>query len=200
VIPKKEHGGRYGRYIYMRLEEIVCFLPLLRHRHIIYELSKGDESPEEFPWVARHPWESWKGRYKNHATRLDTLIKHYVRHEPPSERLMYYRRRGWSSKHQRIVAPGVSDEEDENLDSDNDNAETVNVHPETRPLHTKRRRPSNFGNSQSSAAPAKRQRTAALPLARTSDSLDFRARSKGKKKAAPSDDDNNELPHKYVSP
>jgi hypothetical protein len=201
VIPVEKDGGRSGNNVYIYLEQMVCLSSSLRHKHLLYVLPKGNTNPEDYAWAQRHPWSSWRQRYKNNARRLDILIEHYANREPPSEHTRYIRRRGWSSRHQRYVGPYVSDEETENLDFDDVEAEDVNVHQKTRTLHAKRRRPSSFRASLPSA-PAKKRRTDAYGQeTRRSGPLNLRARREGKKKAAlPSDDDNNEsLSHKYVS-
>ena len=177
---------------------LVCLSSSLRHACIVYVLSKGTANPEVYAWTERHSWKSWRERYKKNASRLDILIKRYVRKYPPQEQGLYTLRRGWSSKHQRSVNPHISDEEGSSPESESEDVDTedVIVHPETRPLHAKRRLPSSF---RTSSALAKRQRTDGQEMHR-SDSPDFQARSKGKEKAVPpSDDENHEAPqHKCV--
>ncbi|KAG6896326.1 hypothetical protein C0992_008980 [Termitomyces sp. T32_za158] len=45
---------------------------------------------EEFSWVARHPWRSWRGRYMRNAIRFNDMIDKYVNLENP-EQIQAYR-------------------------------------------------------------------------------------------------------------
>ena len=183
--------------MYKTLRKLVCLSSPLRHKYIIYLLSKRKVDPEGYAWTKRHPWRSWKERYKKNAPRLDHLIKRYVRKDPPSDFVLYQLRRGWSSKHQRFVGPNVSDEETQSSGSGSEDVDTEDIiaYPEIRPPRAKGGGPNSFTTSLPSGTLTKRQRTDVYDQEMHGiDSPDFQADSKGKEKAvSPSDDDNHEL-------
>ncbi|KAG6887736.1 hypothetical protein C0992_010923 [Termitomyces sp. T32_za158] len=47
------------------------------------------EDREEFRWVARHPWLSWRARYQRNAIRFDDMIDKYVNLEKTEQRQAY---------------------------------------------------------------------------------------------------------------
>lgn len=58
-IPYKATGGRTGNKLYQQLTEVRAHEP-------------------GFEWVQRHPWQSWRERYKKNQDRLDKLIEKIV--------------------------------------------------------------------------------------------------------------------------
>ncbi|KAF8475443.1 hypothetical protein JB92DRAFT_3051431 [Gautieria morchelliformis] len=40
---------------------------------------------DEYPWAERHPWQSWRERYKNHSLRFNKLIATFLEHYQVSE-------------------------------------------------------------------------------------------------------------------
>lgn len=56
--------------------------------NLIY-LSKYSEDPEEFRWVTRHTWQSWRNRYNKSVARFNDLINVYVKLEKPENKQAY---------------------------------------------------------------------------------------------------------------
>jgi hypothetical protein len=140
--------------------------------------------------------QSWKERYKTHTARLDIIISNYAERYPPSEHGWYPSRRRWSSKYQDC---DTESDYIESTDIDENGVEHRKFPQESRSLHGKRRRSGVSGTSHPSAAPAKRQRTNAYAqVARGRDTQGMQARSNGKRKVVPPDDDES-LQQGYVS-
>ncbi|KAF7318619.1 Myb-DNA-bind-2 domain-containing protein [Mycena chlorophos] len=55
-VPDKSNGGRRGKIIFQQL------------------MANGDALPQEYDWVHRHTWKSWRERYMKDQSRFDALI------------------------------------------------------------------------------------------------------------------------------
>ncbi|KAF5372397.1 hypothetical protein D9757_011623 [Collybiopsis confluens] len=44
------------------------------------------EQPDKWPWGARHSWQSWRTRYRDHCERIDKEIVQYLKRKARSER------------------------------------------------------------------------------------------------------------------
>ncbi|KAI0704905.1 hypothetical protein BC835DRAFT_1468497 [Cytidiella melzeri] len=63
-IPFKETGGRTGNRLYQQLVDMA--------------------NTQDYAWVTRHTWQSWRERYKKNSARLDPKIAEIVeRNKPP---------------------------------------------------------------------------------------------------------------------
>ncbi|KAG6916647.1 hypothetical protein DXG01_005933 [Tephrocybe rancida] len=70
-IPDPKNGGRRGEGVYKELE-------------MAYEAD-----PEQFAWVKRHPWSSWRNRYNKNIDYFTPLINYYVEREEPGPKQAY---------------------------------------------------------------------------------------------------------------
>jgi len=61
-IPNAGKGGRIGNNLYIELCQRI----------------------DEYPWAARHPWQSWRNRYRSRQLIFDEGIKKWLQENPPS--------------------------------------------------------------------------------------------------------------------
>ncbi|KAI5119528.1 hypothetical protein M0805_002550 [Coniferiporia weirii] len=114
-VPNKEDGGRTGNTIYQEL----C--------NEIYS--------ENYPWAERHPWQSWRNRYKQNQGRFDREIDEYLEIYPPHRNHLgeyNYRKRAQEfgryrngRRHRVVNEYRVEEEEEEEIDMEghgNENA------------------------------------------------------------------------------
>ncbi|KAG6878980.1 hypothetical protein C0992_006115 [Termitomyces sp. T32_za158] len=47
------------------------------------------EDSEEYSWVTRHPWQSWRNRYNKNVTHFNDMIDNYVKLEKPERKQAY---------------------------------------------------------------------------------------------------------------
>ncbi|KAG5722150.1 hypothetical protein E4T56_gene7045 [Termitomyces sp. T112] len=79
-IPNIEKGGRRGNRVYKEL----CLMP--------------SADPEEYGWVKRHTWQSWRNRYNRNDLRFNDMIDAHVEVEKPERKQAYClqrKYRGW---------------------------------------------------------------------------------------------------------
>lgn len=99
--PNIESGGRLGHRIYEELVDL------------------GTLDPQEYSWALRHPPESWREHYriKKNRSRLDAMIRRYVRKLNPREEQLYPfdRRlnRSWPSEYNERKEPHPQENFDE---------------------------------------------------------------------------------------
>ena len=68
------------------------------------------EDPEEYGWVTRHTWQSWRNRYNKNVSRFNAMIDAYVKMERPERKQAYClqrKNRGWPA----LTESGEEDEE-----------------------------------------------------------------------------------------
>jgi hypothetical protein len=78
-IPDKASGGRSGEVIYKELEQLVSGWTQFVSGFTNEGLQKGESGLPNFIWANRHPWQSWRNRYKQHVERIDKVIYQYVK-------------------------------------------------------------------------------------------------------------------------
>ena len=80
-LPDSNMRGRTGNKLYLDLCSRVCMVILsLFHvsSAILIQL-------DLYPWAERHPWQSWRERYKNNSDRFTKLITSYLDQHPIPE-------------------------------------------------------------------------------------------------------------------
>ncbi|TCD70570.1 hypothetical protein EIP91_002600 [Steccherinum ochraceum] len=102
VLPDREQGGRSGNSVYQRL------------------VARGENQDwEEWKWVKRHTWHSWRERYKKNKGEFDQRIEDYLEINPPPADLKGVdhrdRRRGRGGRGivQQFAGGGEVDEEED---------------------------------------------------------------------------------------
>jgi hypothetical protein len=70
--------GRTGNNIYINLVEMVKTPLSTPHAvQLIATNHQGNNDTPGYEWTLRHTWQSWRNRYKHHATRLDQISEDY---------------------------------------------------------------------------------------------------------------------------
>ncbi|KAJ8482706.1 hypothetical protein ONZ51_g5196 [Trametes cubensis] len=91
--PYEDAGGRQGIKLYLSL------------------VAKAQYDDLDYKWAARHPAESWLGRYKKHQREFDPIIARLVKENPPPAGdkgvWPYDRRVNFRSAYSRMYRPGA---------------------------------------------------------------------------------------------
>ncbi|KAJ7721551.1 hypothetical protein DFH07DRAFT_857708 [Mycena maculata] len=161
LIPNKTDGGRTGQIIYKRL------------------INNAEVLPDEYEWVLRHTWQSWRERYKTRQEWFDPRISVLAKKLDPAPHQKYELSRNAPRLRQKIY---MEEEEEENELEEEEWEE-----PDTGGPSRKHR----ISDSRSAQPPAKRPRTSRSP----SPSANVVHGTKGKEKALPADDDGDDNYH-----
>lgn len=113
MIPDKSDGGRTGKRLYQLLMDCVrsfhVFLAAYVDTHI-----KHADMPDEYEWVTRHTWQSWRERYKTRQDEFDPAIQRIAEQLNPSPRRTYdLNRKAAKTYRSRQRAHSDDDEEDD---------------------------------------------------------------------------------------
>ncbi|KAJ7510167.1 hypothetical protein B0H11DRAFT_1958001 [Mycena galericulata] len=169
LIPDKEDGGRNGNTIYKRL------------------MQNADIIPEEYGWVLRHTWHSWRERYKQNQAWFDPRIAKLAKKLDPAPHQKYELSRKVPKGSRRKGGGHEMDSDDgEEFEDDyDDEQEEEEEEDELEQLDTggpsQKHRLSGRGSQRS----AKRPRISRSP----SPQAHVVHEMKGKEKAPPPDDD-----------
>ncbi|KAF7322467.1 Myb-DNA-bind-2 domain-containing protein [Mycena chlorophos] len=122
LIPDKSEGGRLGKNVYKQLME------------------HADTLPNEYAWVSRHTWQSWRERYKKNQEWFDAQIEDsrpdegtqsHQRYELSRKAVkgIHYQRYGNSEERDELEdddedRPPPEEEEEENSDQELENIGT----------------------------------------------------------------------------
>lgn len=109
--------------------------------------------PDEYEWVNRHTWQSWRERYKRHQEEFDPIIERMAEQLNPSPRRTYdLNRKAGKSYRQPVYYIDSQDEEEE---EDNLLATRGEADAENSEEHRAPRRRSHTNDER----PAQRRRT-----------------------------------------
>ena len=93
------------------------------------------QNPAEFGSAKRHPWQSWRERYKKHWPRLDPIIADMVaKNPPPADGKGLYQYSRFENHKQYLALIGQTlyrfdDEEEEEEEEDAEEQQENNEHP-----------------------------------------------------------------------
>ena len=116
---------------------------------------REEEDLEEYEWVTRHTWHSWRERYVRNQEVLDPIIDQYVEEYPPEERVVDRRDRRFGRR--AIRRKRLHETNDESEDDAEDETDIDSEEVPDKPVHSKHpkhpldiinsRRRTTFGHS-----------------------------------------------------
>jgi hypothetical protein len=159
---------------------------------ILSKAPEDDDDIQEYEWVNRHPWRSWRERYVKNKRRFNRLIDRFVARQPLAPRVVDRRER--RARRSDVISEVDSDHErlfseDEDIQhADNHDATPAGSPDNTRGSRTGKRHASGRSKSPIDLS-SKRRRTAnnreKISKRRSDEPSQGRKQEKGKGRADP---------------